>query len=49
MADVQNWNKEKEAEYRFRQEDKLRLANLAREREEAAQKAKDEADRIKAE
>ena len=38
LADVQNWNKEKEAEYHHRQSEKARLAALAKQREEEAEK-----------
>ena len=32
LEDIENWNKEKEAEYNFRQAEKKRLADLAEER-----------------
>ena len=38
LHDIQNWNKEKEAEYHHRQSEKARLAKLAEER--AAEKAR---------
>ena len=38
LHDIQNWNKEKEAEYKHRIEEKARLAKLAEER--AAEKAR---------
>ena len=49
LADIQNWNKEKEAEYRHRQDEKARLANLALERAEEARKAEEKAAQEKAE
>ena len=49
LTDIQNWNSEKEAEYKHRQDEKIRLANLAEERAEQARREKEEADRVKAE
>ena len=48
LTDIQNWNSEKEAEYKHRQDEKIRLANLAEERAEEAKRAEEEAARIKA-